>query len=351
MTDTTIPSPRVTGIAAADTMRAVEYDRYGGPEVLCVRRVPRPRPGPREVLIRVHAAAVNPADVKIRAGQMKLVSRRRFPKRSGLDFTGEITAVGGKVTDAAIGQRVWGFLADPTGRTGSLADYITAGTDTFSPAPAALNLRQAAALPSVGVTALRALHAILKVRAGHRLLIVGAAGGVGSTAIQLAAATGVTVTALAGPANHELCRALGATHVADYTDPTTLTGPFDAVLDCHGSHLPTYRRLLHRRGRILSLSPTALGPAALSLLTLGPRIRLTAIRPRRADLITLADHVDTGELHPIVDAAHPLDDIATAHRALETGHARGKIVITVRPNDDRDPRTTHKAGDAPRSAS
>ncbi|MGV9678527.1 NAD(P)-dependent alcohol dehydrogenase [Nocardia sp. NPDC003482] len=328
MVTPTTPSENTTATA---TMRAVEYDRYGGPEVLRIRRVPVPAPGSRQVLVRVHAASVNPADIKIRAGNLKPLSRWRFPKRTGLDFAGEVTALGGEVTDILVGQRVWGFVSDPTGRVGSLADYLAVDADIVSPVPAGLTLTDAAALPSVGVAALCALRDRLRVRPGHRVLIVGASGGVGSTATQLATAMGARVTAVASTANHDLCRALGATATVDYSDPAPLRGPFDSVLDCHGTRLGVYRRLLVSHGRMLSLVPTALGAAAVSLFTPGPRIRLMAARPRRADLAALAGYIDTGALRPVVAATYPLDDIRTAHRDLHTGHARGKTVIVLHP--------------------
>lgn len=188
---------------------------------------------------------------------------------------------------------------------------------------------EAAALPSVGSTALQGLRDVLRVRPGHTVLIIGGSGGVGCVAIQLAVAMGATVTAISSSGNHGLCRSLGAAHVADYSDLGAMTGEFDAVLDSHGSDLPLYRRHVRRGGRMMSVSLDALGPALKSLLTPGPVIRFMVARPRHTDLADLAAYVDAGKLRPVIDTVHPLENITTAHRAVQTGHARGKRVIAL----------------------
>ncbi|UUU19313.1 NAD(P)-dependent alcohol dehydrogenase [Streptomyces sp. DSM 40750] len=189
----------------------------------------------------------------------------------------------------------------------------------------------AAALPSVGVTALRALRDTLRLRSGQRLLVVGASGGVGSTAIQLAHAWGAHVTTIAGAANAPFCRELGADVTLDYatTPPNALKEELDATLDCHGSSLRDHRRALRPGGRIASPSAGAIPFALLSIVLPGPRVRLLAARPRRADLKTLAEHVDGQDLRPVIERVYPLDEIQDAHRATETGHARGKRVIRL----------------------
>jgi NADPH:quinone reductase-like Zn-dependent oxidoreductase len=310
-------------------MRAVEYDRYGRPEVLTVRRVARPEPRASQVLVRVAGSSVNPADVKIRAGRMKWLSRQRFPKRTAIDFVGEVAAVGNRVAGMEIGQRVWGFLGDPTGHVGAAAEYVVVEAAACGPAPTSIPMVEAAALPSVGSAALQALRNVLRVRPGQTVLIVGGSGGVGCAAIQLAVAMGATVTAISSTANHGLCRWLGAAHVADYFDLRALTGVFDAVLDSHGSDLPIYQRHLRRGGRMVSVSLDAVGPALKSLLSPGPAIRLMVARPRPADLAALAAYVDSGALRPVIDTIHPLEDIATAHHAVQSGHARGKRIVAV----------------------
>jgi NADPH:quinone reductase-like Zn-dependent oxidoreductase len=310
-------------------MRAVEYDRYGGPEVLTVRTVPRPEPRAGEVLIRVLGTSVNPIDAKIRSGGMKVMSGRRFPKRTGLDFAGEVAALGAGVTDLAVGQRVWGFLGGISGRTGAAAEYLTAKPTAVSPAPTTVDLVQAAALPSVGVTALRGLRDVVRLAAGDELLVVGASGGVGSTAIQLANAMGAKVAAVASTANHAFCRDLGASRTFDYTDPRSISGPFDAIVDCHGASLGVYRSLLRRGGRMMTIASSGMGYALMSILAPGPRVRLMAARPRRSDLAALGEYVDRGALRPIVQEVYPLEEIGRAHELTGTGHARGKRLVRV----------------------
>ncbi|TCM40229.1 NAD(P)-dependent alcohol dehydrogenase [Kribbella sp. VKM Ac-2568] len=311
------------------TMRAVEYTKYGAADELAVRTVPKPEPRKGQVLIRVHGSSVNPTDLQIRSGKLRMMTGRRFPKRIGLDFAGEVVAVGSGVSDLAVGQRVWGFLGEVSGRTGAAAEFVAAKATAVSLAPSSIELVVAGALPSVGVTALRAVRDVLKVKAGERLLVVGASGGVGSTAIQLACALGAEVTAVSSAPNHAFCRELGASHVVDYTAPGRLSGQFAAILDCHGSSLSTYRRLLRRRGRMMSTAASGMAYAMLSTILPGPRVRVMMARSHREVLAALAEHVDQGDLRPVVEAVYPLAGVARAHREAETGHARGKKLIAV----------------------
>ncbi len=310
-------------------MRAVEYERYGGPELLRVRQVARPAPGAGQVLVRVHGTTVSPTDTVLRGGGMKLVSGRRFPKRTGLDFAGEVAALGAGVTDLAAGQPVWGFLGDVSGRVGAAAEFVPVKAAALSPAPSAVDLVEAAALPSVGVTALVGLRDVLRLQAGDRLLVVGASGGVGSAAVQLATGMGAIATAVASAANHDFCRELGAVEAFDYTAPQAIRGTFDAVLDCHGSALSTYRALLRRGGRMMTTASSGMGYAMRSLFAPGPRVRLMMARSKRADLTALAGYVDRGALRPVVEGVYPPEGIVRLHRETATGHARGKRVITM----------------------
>jgi len=310
-------------------MRAVEYDRYGAPELLRVREVARPAPGAGQVLVRVHGTTVSPTDAVLRAGGMKLMSGRRFPKRTGLDFAGEVAALGAGATDLAVGQAVWGFLGDVSGKVGAAAEFVPVKVAALSQAPSSVDLVEAAALPSVGVTALVGLRDVLQLQAGERLLVIGASGGVGSAAVQLATAMGAEATAVASAANHDFCRGLGAVEAFDYRAPQHIRGAFDAVLDCHGSALPIYRRLLRRGGRMMTTASSGMGYAMRSVLTPGPRVRLMMARSKRADLTALAGYVDRGALRPVVEGVYPPEDIARLHRETATGHARGKRVITM----------------------
>lgn len=319
----------------SNEMRAALYDRYGPPEVLYVGAVPRPAPGPGEVLVRVHAVSVNGGELHGRAGRVRLVTdlaERGFPKRLGIDFAGEVVALGPDVSGPKVGDRVWGVL----GRTfGSAAEYVVVRPRSLALAPAGIDLVEAAAL-AVGTTAITALRDKARLRAGERLLVRGAAGGVGSIAVQLGRALGAHVTALAGAGNLDFVRDLGAHEAHDYatTGPADL-GRFDVVLDTAGTEHPAYQRLLTPRGRMVAIAfdvrrpvPSLAYIAASAVF--GPRrVRFFSGNPTHRLLSDLAGYVDTGAIRPMVDKVFPLSDIAGAHRALEAGGVRGKIVVRV----------------------
>ena len=319
-------------------MRAVQYDEYGGSGVLKIRQVPVPVPGPSDVLVRVHASGVNPKDAMIRAGSLRLLTGRRFPRGTGFDFAGEVAALGAGVTDLNAGQRIWGFLDGFLG--GAAADYVVAPRAWLAPMPARLDWIEAGAIPLVATTALQALRDVARLGPGERLLIRGASGGVGSAAIQIGAAMRGYVTAIASGDGIAHCRALGADAVVDYrvSDPAALRERFDVFLDCvGGSSIRRYRRLLHREGRWVAVAPSfpiyALAPvSAVVSPPLGlPRLRFVAVKPRSADLEELARLVGRGAFHMPVTATYPLEAIAEAHDAAAARHGRGKRVIVVAP--------------------
>ena len=311
------------------TMRAARYDRYGDPGVLHVDTVDVPTPGPRDVLVRVHGASVNPSDALFRSGRFRLVSGFRFPKGTGIDLAGEVVAAGDRVTGVAVGDRVWAYLGGLPKRLGPTAEYAVVRADRCAPAPAGLDLVHAAALPTVGLTALQLLRDAVRVRPGDRVLVVGASGGVGSAAVQLAVAMGATVTAVAGPGNADLCLDLGATEVLDHSAAPPTDHAFDAVVDLHGGRAREYRRVLARGGRMATTATRAIPFALASALLPGPRVRIVQVKARRDDLAALTRYADEGALRPVVDRLYPLEQVVAAHRAVETGHARGKRVIVL----------------------
>ncbi|WP_253781150.1 NAD(P)-dependent alcohol dehydrogenase [Nonomuraea roseoviolacea] len=321
----------------ATEMRAVLFDRYGPPEVLYVGKTPKPVPGPGEVLVRVHAASVNGGELHGRAGRLRPVTalmQRGFPKRMGLDFTGEVVALGPDPAEPGprVGDRVWGVL-DRT--FGSLAEYLAVRPRHLSLVPAGLDLVEAAALP-VGTTAITALRDLARLRPGERLLVRGGSGGVGVVAVQLGRALGAHVTALAGARNLDLVRDLGAHEAHDYaaTRPADLPR-FDVVMDTAGTELAAYRRLLTPSGRMVAIAFDVDRPAAsLAYIAASTvygrrRVRFFSGRPTHRLFADLTRYVEIGAVRPVVDTTYPLEEIAQAHRALEAGGVRGKIIVRV----------------------
>lgn len=319
-------------------MRAAQFDRYGGSDVLEIRTIPVPEPGRDEVLVRVHASGLNPKDTIVRGGGLRLLSGRTFPRGTGYDFSGEVAALGARVSDLVPGGRVWGFLNGFLG--GAAADYVAAPRAALAPMPRRLGWIEGGALPLVGSTALQGLRDAARMRPGDRVLIKGASGGVGSAAIQIAKAMGAHVTALASGEGLDHCRGLGADVVVDYrrTVPGSLDDRFDVFLDCIGpSSYGAYRRLFTRRGRWVTVAPDpkayALTPISRVLAPVlgGPRFGFVVVRPRRADLEELGRLVERGLLRMPVTAMYPLEEIGRAHDAVAGLHGRGKQVVVISP--------------------
>ncbi|MEP6478690.1 MAG: NAD(P)-dependent alcohol dehydrogenase [Rhodoglobus sp.] len=313
-------------------MRAAQYDKYGPPEVLHEGTAEKPVAGEGDVLVKVHGSSVNVVELRVRAGALRIATGFGFPKGIGLDFAGEVEAVGDGVAEFAAGDRVWGFLPGlPHGRSAAAAEYLVTRASHLSKAPKG-DLVELAALPLVGETALLALREHGHLKAGDRLLVRGASGGVGTVAVQLGKAMGAHVTALVGAKNLQFIRDLGADAALDYrTHDANQLGTFDLILDLNGSRLSTYRRRLTRHGRMVTTSASAI-PYILFSTIFGPkRVRAFSAAPRAQLLADLAGYVESGSLKPIVDSVHPLAKIADAHRSLEKGDGRGKRVVRVLP--------------------
>ena len=312
-------------------MKAVEYDRYGSAEVLRLRDVPRPSAGRGEVLVRVHAAALNPKDVLVRSGKFRLLSGRRFPKRVGFDWAGEVQEVGADVESVAPGARWYGMLDGWQG--GACAEYLAANLAESAPMPGTLDYEQGAALPLVGSTALQALRDVAGLAPGMRVLVHGGSGGVGSIAIQIARLLGGHVTATASGEGMELCRRLGADAVVDHRAQDALTSaePYDVVFDVFGNlRFKDARRALTHRGSYVSTVPRrdVLLQTVLTRFS-RQRCRLVAVRPRANDLAALTAWVEAGKLEPVVREVFPLDRIGEAEAAAATKHTHGKIIVRI----------------------
>lgn len=309
-------------------MRAIRQDRLGGPEVLVERQVERPEPGPTEVLVRVHAAGLNPVDVKSRQhggflGQPPFVL--------GWDVSGVVERTGVGVTLFAPGDEVFGMPWFPR-QAGAYAEYVTAPSRHFAAKPESLDHVRAAGLPLAGLTARQALVDRAAVRPGQRVLIHAAAGGVGHLAVQIAKEQGAYVIGTARAAKHDLLRELGADEVVDYTavDVAEAVEPVDVVLDpIGGDNGPRSLRVLRPGGILVSINSPAEQRLAPLAEELGVRAGFLLVEPDRAGLLALADSVRAGRLRVLVEAELPLADAAKAHELSETGRVTGKIVLTV----------------------
>jgi NADPH:quinone reductase-like Zn-dependent oxidoreductase len=314
-------------------MKAVQIMSFGTTDVLRINDVDRPSPGAGEVLVSVEASSVNGHDVIVRRGELKMVSGRRFPIGVGLDFAGTVAATGAGVTGYRVGDRVWGMV-HPRQRhpIAGAAEYVVVSADRISTAPADLSSVEAASLAVAGSTALIALRDSVHLAQGERVLVRGAAGGVGTAAVQLAHATGGHVTALARDRHAELLTDLGADEVLDYGSTTSeQIGPFDVIVDTVGTELHCYRSRLAKGGRMVTvgLSPSALAAIAASSVHGSRRIRTFSANPDTRVLRDVADLVTSGALRPVIDSVYPLADIAAAHEAFERGGVVGKHVVTV----------------------
>lgn len=322
-------------------MRAALFDRYGPPDVLYEGTVPRPVTGRDRVLVRVLAATVNGGELILRSGALpSWFMRGPFPRQTGLDFVGEVVEVGDAVTTYSVGDRVWGLLEEKPDESGqtlrSLAEYVAVPPDCLAPAPRTLDPAQAATLPVGSLTALIGLRHKAGLRDGERLLVRGAAGGVGSAVVQVGVALGAKVTALAGATTLNFVTGLGAAEAHDYrtTSPDDL-GRFDVVFDTVGTELPRYRRLLAPGGRMIAARfdtdhlVRSLATIAASAVHGRSRIRFFRGAPDAALLNEISEMADTGVLRPLVDESFPLSRVADAHRRLEQGGVRGKIVVTL----------------------
>ena len=307
------------------TMQAVWQPAPGGPELLALRRSARPRPGPGQVLLRVRAAGVNPADWKMGAG----VSRYALPPFvPGLDVSGEVVAAGAGVTEFRAGDEVFGCVP-----TGGYAEYAVAPALALAPKPASLDHTQAAALPVAGLTAFQSLVRAAGLRTGQRVLVHAAAGGVGHFAVQIAKAYGGYVLATARAARHPLLRDLGVDEPIDYTavDFSTVARDVDVVVDpIAEDYGPRSLRVLRPGGVLLDIRGAGPDRTAVEAAVAESGLRYVrfGFTPSGADLAEIAGLVDRGALRVVVDRVLPLTQAADAWQLSATNRVSGKIVLT-----------------------
>ncbi len=315
-------------------MQAATHRQYGPADVLSLETLPRPEPGPGQILVRVAAAGVTSADWRIRAADFpafKLPARLMFglfrPRQpvGGHDFAGRVVGLGAGVSRFRMGDAVFG-----SAKVGAHAEYLVADAEgAVAMMPAALGFDGAAAVPFGALAALGYLRDVANLQAGERILIVGATGGVGAYAVQLAAAMGAEVTALARSELHGLVRDLGAAEVVDYrkTDVTRAELRYDVVLDTAGVlSWRAARRILAPKGRF---APLEFGLRDVLRGMVSKRIRVGITAETKDNVAEIAAMLDKGTLRPVVDSRFPLDRIADAHRRVETRHKTGAVVVTM----------------------
>jgi NADPH:quinone reductase-like Zn-dependent oxidoreductase len=336
--------PATLTAPATDTMRAMVQDVYGSdPEqVLRLADVARPTIGDDEVLVHVRAASVDRGTWHVMAGLPYPIRLAGFGLRRpkylnpGRSVAGTVESVGGNVTGLVPGDDVYGTC------DGAFAEYATAPASRLATKPANLSFEQAAAVPVSALTALQALRDRARVQAGHKVLIIGASGGVGTFAVQIAKALGAEVTAVCSTAKVDLVRALGADHVVDYTteDISDAGLRYDAILDIGGNRrLSHLRRVLTAKGRLVIVGGETDGrwlggsDRQIRAILLSPlvsqKLGTFVASENSDDLAVLRELIEAGKVTPAVDRTYPLAEVATAIRHMQDGQARGKLVITV----------------------
>jgi NADPH:quinone reductase-like Zn-dependent oxidoreductase len=322
-------------------MKAIVYDKYGPPEVLKCEEIEKPVPRESEVLIRVSAASVNPYDWHFMRGLpyfMRLMTGLGRPKerRLGVDGAGYVEAVGKNVIRFKPGDAVFGTCR------GAFAEYACAAEGVVAAKPDKVSFEQAAAVPIAGLTALQGLRDKGKIHSGMRVLINGAAGGVGTFAVPIAKSLGAEVTGVCSTKNVEMVRTMGADEVIDYTraDFTRLGQRYDLLFDCIGNHsLPECRRVMNPNGVFVGVGGTTgrwmfgLLVRSVAVLLLSPFLSQKFVsfiaKPSAEDLAFIAELIAGGKLRPVIDRRCGLNVIPEAVRYLEAGHARGKVVISL----------------------
>ena len=322
-----------------ELMKAIVYRCYGSPDVLKLEDVEKPKPADDEVLVKVHAASVNPLDWHYMRGSpyiMRLGSGVGAPDDTsmGVDFAGTVEAIGRNVTRFKPGDQVFG------GRGGAFAEYVTVPEDrALALKPANMTFEQAASVPIAAITALQALRDKGKIEPGQKVLINGASGGVGTFAVQIAKSFGAEVTGVCSTRNLEMVRSIGADHVFDYTreDYTKSGRRYDLIIDNVGNHsLSANRRVLNPDGIFVIVGGAKgdwLGPLMRPIKALllspfvGQEFVMLLAQMRQEDLATLGDLMRTGEMTPVIDRSYSLSEVPAAIQYSEEGHARGKIII------------------------
>jgi NADPH:quinone reductase-like Zn-dependent oxidoreductase len=322
----------VTATATVKSMYATVIHQYGAPDIFDYRLIDTPEIRPDQVLIRVFASSVNPVDWKIRKGMLRLLLGQSFPMVLGFDISGEIVEVGSQVSRFRAGDLVYAYSDHFPG--GAYAEYVAVSENVTAPKPSNLSHPEAAAVPLAATTALQALRDCGMLKAGQRVLINGASGGVGTFAVQTAKILGADVTSVCGPQNLDLMYSLGSDRVIDYKQInfTQEATTYDLVFDVVGSKpFSDCKKVLKPSGIYVTTQPAPgnFVQALISSVLAGQTAKVIVARANRDDLLYLKEQIESGKIRSIVDRTYPLTEISEAHRYSEEGHAVGKIAIAI----------------------
>jgi NADPH:quinone reductase-like Zn-dependent oxidoreductase len=320
-------------------MKAIVYTKYGPPDVLQLKEVEKPTPKDNEVLIKIHAASVNPLDWHISGAKPFLVRLDQGllkPKNNtlGADIAGRVEAVGKNIKLFQPGDEVFGDIFN-----GGFAEYVCVTEDKLVQKPGNISFEEAAAVPVAALTALQGLRDIGQIQSGQKVLVNGASGGVGTFTVQIAKSFGTEVTGVCSTRNLNMVRSIGADHVIDYTqeDFTRIGQSYDLIYDAVGNRtVSDLKRTLSPKGICAVMGFTSLG-LMFQVMLMGPLVSMTSnkkfgtmvTKANQKDMLFLASLLETGKIKPVIDRRYTLNEVPEALRYLEKGHARGKVVITL----------------------
>ena len=315
-----------------DIMKAITIEEFGGRDKLQMNYMERPNPGEGEVLVRIKATSVNPVDYKLREGFLKGRLPHQFPVIPGWDMSGVIEGRGHSARRFDQGEEVWAYARRPLVQNGTYAEYISLPESYLARKPRSLTFEEAASVPLTGLTAYQALFVAGQLQAGQTVLLIGASGGVGTMAVQLAKIQGANVIAVASGKNKDfVLNELGADQFVDYRKENFLeaqAGQADLVFDmAGGAQLQQTDKILKKGGKIISIAGKFEDTTMLKKE--GKSFKYVFVEPHSRQLDELHDYIENSRLKPFVQDIFPLADIQKAHEMIETGHTTGKIAITV----------------------
>ncbi len=313
-------------------MKAAVIHRYGSADVLQYEDVAPPKIKADELLVKVHASCINPADWKIRKGMLKIVTGNKFPMILGFDLAGEVVEVGANVTRFTIGDSIYGTLKPPN--AGAYAEFVAVSENCAVLKPTNISYTEAASIPVAGLTALQGLRDQGNIKPGQAVLINGASGGVGTFAVQIAKILGAEVTGVCSTKNLDFVKSLGADRVIDYTQQDFTQEPtqYDIIFDAVGKQsFSDCKKVLKPNGIYVTTLPTPenILPGIVTKFIPGKKAKLVLESPKAQDLVYLKELIEAGKLRIVIDRTYPLQEIAAAHTYSETGRAVGKIAIAI----------------------